>query len=121
MGGGLALQCALRTPRRLGALFAISSYLNEGAAGYAVRAASPRAWPPIWIRHGAADDFILPSWGEATARRFREMGANVEWATEAGVAHTMSEAELRQLWGWLDEQLFALDHADCECATEADR
>jgi len=77
MGGGIALQAALRSKRRFAGVFALSSYLCKNAAVYGRLAAALDRLAvaasddedaallslPIFMRHGAADKFILPAWG----------------------------------------------------------
>lgn len=53
MGGGMALQYAFRTKHKLGGVFALSSYVNTGAAVYKlIAAANKDSLPPVFMRHG---------------------------------------------------------------------
>lgn len=69
MGGGISLQTAARSPHRLGAVFALSSYLCDdsrlwqklqlGQEGTATDATPfSRGLVPVYMAHGSADDFV---------------------------------------------------------------
>ena len=74
----MALQLAFRSPRRLGGAFALSSYLCTETAVYErLRGSKAPNLPPVFMRHGASDDFILPEWGAATAQQLSELGVQV--------------------------------------------
>lgn len=116
MGGGMALQLALRTRRPLAAAFALSSYLCRSAEAYghfytdecsATRhgrtddAACPAASLPVFMRHGSEDSFILPAWGAATAERLKSLGLHVDAAELPGLGHEMRDDEIDALVTWL--------------------
>ena len=108
MGGGIAMQYAYRTPRRLAAVFAISSYMTHRAAVYDVMRQQPRAaapFPPLFQRHGAADDFILPQWGRATADRLAALGVSVDFGTVPRLRHELSAGEVEELTAFLRRAL----------------
>jgi phospholipase/carboxylesterase len=113
MGGGIAMQCMLRSPHRLGACFALSSFLCERAAIYErLDASAARAThAPVYIRHGGADDFILPAWGRATADKLRSLGLAVDYGEVPGVRHELSDASVAGLSAWLLPKLTAVDEA----------
>ncbi|CAE8587062.1 unnamed protein product [Polarella glacialis] len=107
MGGGIALQLALRHPEKLGAVFALSSFLCDDAAVYrqleagGAAGAAGTSWPPTFMAHGQADDFIRIAWAEATARRLRGLGLPVQFAALPGVRHELVKEEIRMLGDWL--------------------
>ena len=105
MGGGIALQMALRSKRRLGGVFALSSYMCTDAAVYEryelTAEATVSTRPPIFMRHGDADRFIAPAWGVATAERLKGLGFDVNAALLPGVAHEMVDGELEELAEWV--------------------
>ena len=104
MGGGIALQTALRSKHDIGGVFAMSSYLCDEAAVYAsMEASDKRAMrkPRLWMAHGAADDFVRPEWGEATATRLRGYGLEVTWRSYAQMRHELRQDELDDLSEWL--------------------
>ena len=99
MGGGIALQCMLRSPHRsFAACFALSSFLCDEAAVY--RRIGPSA-VPIFMRHGDADDFILSAWGQATATKLTSHALDVDFATVPGLAHELGDDEINELTDWL--------------------
>ena len=108
MGGGIALQAGLRYPSRLGAVFALSSYACQSSELFAVArgSASP---PPVFMRHGAADDFILPAWGGATAEQLAAAGVEVDFATRPGLPHAMATDEVAELFEWVTAKLTVED------------
>ncbi|CAK0840831.1 unnamed protein product [Prorocentrum cordatum] len=107
MGGGIALQLALRHPGSLGAVFALSSYLCDDAAAYRLAEGSRGVRrPPVFMAHGRADSFIQFAWGEATARRLGGLGVPVRFVPLPGVGHELASSEIDQLGAWIGE-----DHA----------
>jgi len=104
MGGGMALHLALReADRGLAGVFALSSFMCASSPAFALESA--RRAPPVFMRHGAADGFILPRWGEATAEELRALGAEVDFALVAGLDHTMADAEVIELTAWVLDRL----------------
>lgn len=116
MGGGQALQVALRSRRRFAGVFALSSYLCDGAAVYPrlasaqerlAAAASDDADAallslPVFMRHGADDKFILPAWGAATSAKLAALGLAVDaGAPVPGLGHGMADDEVEELTAWL--------------------
>mmetsp|Transcript_46563 Transcript_46563/g.86506 ORF Transcript_46563/g.86506 Transcript_46563/m.86506 type:complete len:174 (-) Transcript_46563:152-673(-) len=127
MGGGIAIQAAARSRRRLGAVFAMSSYLcddslvwteldasEERTEGKERRASRERdgerknalLTTPVFMSHGNEDDFVLPSWGERTAHRMKEAGVDVrEFARIPDAGHEMVGEELSRLFNFLQTEL----------------
>lgn len=107
MGGGIALQTALRSKHDIGGVFAMSSYLCEDAAIYANMANIAEdgmkrpMMPRIWMAHGASDTFVRPEWGEATAKRLRGYGLDVSWQSYPRMRHELRQDELDDLDKWL--------------------
>ena len=119
MGGGIAIQCMLRSKYRLGAVFALSSFLCDKAAIYE-RSQDGREMPPAYIRHGAADDFILPAWGKATASKLRTLGVEVDFGLLPGVRHELTDESVEDLSEWLHRRLLDVDSVPCEDAVSID-
>ena len=92
--------CA-RTSRGVGAIFALSSYLCERSPLLTELPAMQTTIPPIFLRHGDLDDFILTEWGEATAQQLRAKGADIDFATVKGARHELTIDELDDLSTWL--------------------
>ena len=108
MGGGIALQAGFRYHSRLGAVFALSSFACEGSELFNI-ARSSASPPPVFMRHGAADDFILPSWGSATAEQLRAVGVDVDFGTVPGLPHAMVTHEATELFEWVTAKLTVKD------------
>lgn len=105
MGGGIALQLALRHPDMLGAAFVLSSFMCDDAAAYKLveqRSREARAsWPPIFMAHGQADGFIRPEWGKRTFLRLEAAGLPIKFVSVPRLRHELSAGELDQLGEWL--------------------
>ncbi|CAE7350270.1 LYPLAL1 [Symbiodinium natans] len=100
MGGGIALQLALRHPTKIAAAFVLSSFMCDNAAAYQLLENAPST-VPILMMHGEADGFIRPVWGRATARRLSDMGLKIEFISIPGVRHEISRQETTLLRDWL--------------------
>lgn len=123
MGGGIALQTAARMTRRLGAVFALSSYLCEdsqvweglerngcvlGADGKGQESGNTSTLlsTPVFMSHGEEDNFVLPAWGKQTAERLRKGGVDVRSFVQVpGAGHEMIGDELLHLFNFLLSQL----------------
>ena len=119
MGGGIALQTALRSKHAVGGIFAMSSYLCDDAAVYSLMAA--RATPPrpsIWMAHGRADGFVLPTWGEGTAEKLRGAGLDVRWKGYDNLRHEMRQDELDDLNEWMRPLVLGTSRTVSSSATE---
>lgn len=104
MGGGMALQLALREASRgLAGVFALSGYMCYRSPSFALPGLG--AMPSVFMRHGAADDFILPEWGEGTAAKLRLKGVAVDFATIPALGHWVSDDEIVELTAWILERL----------------
>ena len=103
----LRAQLGARTGHKLGGVFALSSYLNDEAAAYKLIECSGggASYPPVFMRHGAADGFIRTEWGQRTAERLSALGVTVDFATVPLLAHQLAPAEMDALRGWLAERL----------------
>ncbi|KAJ1631089.1 Alpha/Beta hydrolase protein [Pavlovales sp. CCMP2436] len=100
MGGGMALNLALReADRGLAGVFALSGYMCFQSPAFAL--ASAKRLPPVYMRHGAADGFILPEWGAATADELRALGTSVDFALVPGLEHSLTDDEVVQLTEWV--------------------
>ena len=111
MGGGIALQTALRSKHDLGGVFAMSSYLCDDAAIFAAMDDKrvPAKRSRVWMAHGTADDFVLPAWGEATAEKLRGYGLDVSWRGYARMRHELRQDELDDLDRWLSPLVLPQD------------
>ena len=90
----------------LAGVFVLSSYAcDDSHLWHALQATPQQRRPPLYQRHGAADDYILPAWGRATADRLRGEGVDVDFALEPRLEHRMSEGELAALTAWVLQRL----------------
>ncbi len=108
MGGAIALQTGFRSEANLGAIFALSCYLNHDSKVYGIiqEKISNRGYvPPVWYAHGKADDFIHTAWGEATSKRLTQLGVDCEFSTMPGLQHEMNTQEIRALTSWIIENI----------------
>ncbi len=77
-GGAIALHCALREPRPLGGLLALSTYLPLQAA-LDTELSSANRKIPVMMAHGTQDPIVPYAWGENAADVLRERGYAVDW------------------------------------------
>jgi hypothetical protein len=65
------------------------------------------------MRHGAADGFILPSWGSETAERLAAVGIEVDFGLVPHLQHALEDDEIASLTDWLWVKL----RLDASCAS----
>ena len=104
-GGVIALTAALRSPRKLAGVAAMSTYL-------ALRDDYPEALSahakslPVFLAHGTADMVLKYEYGQMTAARLEELGfEDVDFQTYHGMAHSACQEELRHLAGFIVKNL----------------
>lgn len=98
-GGAVALHAALREPRRLAGVLALSTYLPLADTLDAERA-SANADVPIFMAHGT-DDPVLPiALAERSRDRLAAAGYAVEWHAYA-VGHGVDRDEIDAVGRWL--------------------
>ena len=102
-GGAIALHTALRHPRRLAGLMALSTYLplqdsfdREVAAN---TAAQPRTLP-IFMAHGSFDPMLPMALGQHSHRTLEAAGYQVEWH-DYPMAHAVCADEIAAIRNWL--------------------
>ncbi|CAK9089825.1 Lysophospholipase-like protein 1 [Durusdinium trenchii] len=101
MGGGIALQLALRHPEAIAGAFVLSSFMCDDAAVYERLQTPELTKVPILMMHGEADRFIRPQWGRQTAERLKSLGVATEFVEIPGLRHEMSRKEIQLLRRWL--------------------
>ena len=102
-GGAIVLQTALRYPKRLAGVMALSTYLPRRASLAAERSAV-NADVPIFMAHGSYDD-IIPIQRAAESRALLEKsGYRVEWH-EYPMPHSVCGEEVRDISSWLSRLL----------------
>lgn len=98
-GGAIVLHTALREPRPLGGVIALSTYLPLAATlGLEKKAAHPHL--AIFMAHGTGDPLIALRLGEASKRMLEEEGYKVEWHAYP-MGHTVCAAEIQDIGAWL--------------------
>jgi len=102
-GGAIVLQTALRHPKRLAGVMALSTYLPLAATLTAERNAA-NAQTPIFMAHGQYDD-IIPVQRAVQSRDFLEKsGYRVEWH-EYPMPHSVCGEEVQDISAWLTKLL----------------
>jgi phospholipase/carboxylesterase len=98
-GGAIALQHALRAPRRLGGVLALSTYLPL-AASVAQERSPANADVPILMAHGSADPVIPLILAEASRARLEQLGYAVDWQVYP-MAHAVCRPQIEAIGKWL--------------------
>jgi len=102
-GGAIALQTALRYPKPLAGVMALSTYLPLAATLPAERAAA-NAEVPILMAHGSYDD-IIPIQRARDSRSFLEkLGYRIEWH-DYPMPHSVCGEEVRDISAFLAKLL----------------
>jgi len=98
-GGAIALHTALRDPRPLAGLLALSTYLPI-ANTLAAERTPANAGVPIFMAHGT-DDPVLPlALAESSRRTLEAQGYAIDWRVYP-MAHTVSMEEVGAIGAWL--------------------
>jgi phospholipase/carboxylesterase len=98
-GGAIALHTALREPRPLAGILALSTYLPLTATLAAERSAA-NSGVPIFMAHGTADAVLPLSLGETSRRALEALGYEVDWHTYP-MAHSVCMEEIGAIAAWL--------------------
>lgn len=98
-GGAMALHVGLRHPARLAGLVALSSYLPL-ARTIAAEATGAGRGAPVFLAHGTEDALISVARARGSRDALVAAGCPVEYR-EYPIAHTVSDAEVRDLAAWL--------------------
>lgn len=102
-GGAIALQMALRFPRRLAGLAALSTYLllHDRLAGEAHEA---NQGLPVFVGHGTQDPMVPVQLGEMAAEHLRSLAYEVEFHRYP-MPHAVCPEEVADLVAWLRARL----------------
>ena len=106
-GGAVALQTALRHPRRLAGLMALSTYLPLADTLASERSAA-NADLPVFMAHGEQDPLIGVDRAAASRDTLLGLGYDVEWHTYP-MPHAVCPEEIRDVGAWLARALPAPD------------
>ena len=98
-GGAIALFAALRSPRPLAGVLALSTYL-PCPERLATELAEAGAGLPIFMGHGTHDPIVPLALGQATCGQLRGYGIDVEFHSYP-MAHTLCVDEIADVSRWL--------------------
>ena len=98
-GGAIVLQTALRHPKKLAGVMALSTYLPLAATLDAERNAV-NAQIPIFMAHGQHDDIIPIQRAQASRDALQKLGYKVEWH-DYPMPHSVCGEEVRDISAFL--------------------
>jgi phospholipase/carboxylesterase len=98
-GGAVALHAALREPRTLAGVIALSTYLPIAETVAAERSPA-NARLPILMAHGTSDPVLPLTLGEMSRQMLVNLGYDVEWHTYP-MAHAVCADEVAAIAAWL--------------------
>ncbi len=102
-GGAVAYHAALRYPRPLGGVVALSTYLaTAGRMRTEMHPANGNV--PLLICHGTQDDIVPLTLGQRARETLEQLGLAPQWH-EYPMAHEVCLPELQQIGAWLTLQL----------------
>jgi phospholipase/carboxylesterase len=102
-GGAIALQTALRYPKRLAGVMALSTYLPI-AATLAGERSEANAQLPIFMAHGQHDDIIPLQRAQQSKEFLEKLGYRAEWH-QYPMPHSVCGEEVRDISAWLTKLL----------------
>jgi phospholipase/carboxylesterase len=98
-GGAVALHTALREPRTLAGVLALSTYLPLASTLAGERSAA-NAGVPIFMAHGTEDSVLPLALAEASRRALEALGYAVAWHPYS-MAHSVCLEEVSAIGAWL--------------------
>ena len=102
-GGAIALYTALRYPKKLGGVMALSTYLPVKAK-LATEANPANAATPIFMAHGVFDDVITLDMCKISLQTLQNNHYSVSWH-EYNMAHSVCMEEINDIHGFLKQCL----------------
>ena len=102
-GGAIALQTALRYPKRLAGVMALSTYLPLHES-LATEAAADNRKIPVFMAHGTQDNVVAYAMGSRSRDMLMKHGYEVEWH-EYPMPHSVCLEEIRDIGAWLQQVL----------------
>jgi len=102
-GGAIALQTALRYPKRLAGVMALSTYLPI-AATLASERSEANAQIPIFMAHGQHDDIIPIQRAQQSKDFLEKLGYRAEWH-QYPMPHSVCGEEVRDISAFLTKLL----------------
>jgi phospholipase/carboxylesterase len=106
-GGALALYSALRYPKRLGGVAALSAYLPI-ALTLPTTASPANKSLPILIAHGTNDMLVPYEFGQYAREALEKLDYTVKWL-EYPMEHNICSAEIQDISKWLQQLLEQAD------------
>ncbi|GGX42807.1 alpha/beta hydrolase [Saccharospirillum salsuginis] len=100
-GGAVAYECALRHPKPLGGLMALSTYF---ATADDIQRSETNARLPTFVGHGTFDPIVPEALGRNAAQELNRLGYPVEYKTYS-MEHSVHPEEIRDISGWLQKLL----------------
>jgi phospholipase/carboxylesterase len=98
-GGAIALHTALREPRALAGVLALSTYLPLANTLASERSAA-NAEIPIFMAHGTQDSVLPLALGESSRRALETLGYAVDWHAYP-MPHSVCLEEIGAIGAWL--------------------
>jgi phospholipase/carboxylesterase len=98
-GGAIALQTALRHPKSLGGVLALSTYLTL-ASTLATEKSAANAAIPILMAHGTQDPVVPLKLARESEQNLKVQGFSVEWR-EYPMQHSLCGEEIEDISAWL--------------------
>jgi phospholipase/carboxylesterase len=102
-GGAIALQTALRYPKRLAGVMALSTYLPI-AATLAGERSEANAQIPVFMAHGQYDDIIPVQRAQQSRAALEKLNYGIEWH-DYPMPHSVCGEEVRDIAAWLSRLL----------------
>jgi len=102
-GGAIALHTALREPRSLAGVLALSTYLPMGGALAAERSVA-NAHVPIFMAHGSADPLLPLALAEGSRRTLEALGYVIDWHVYP-MPHSVCAEEIAAIAAWLAQRV----------------
>ena len=106
-GGAIALHTALRYPKKLGGLLALSTYLPLESTLNSEVIENDKSQPrdlPIFLAHGQYDPVIPFDAGKLSRLKLEEMQYSVLW-NEYPMDHSVCQNEIKDIGVWISKNL----------------
>ncbi|MEI8034146.1 MAG: alpha/beta hydrolase-fold protein [Betaproteobacteria bacterium] len=100
-GGVISLQTALRYPKPLAGVMALSCYLSC-TESFEKEASAANAKIPAFMAHGTEDPVVPYSMGASAAKRLQDAHYTVHWH-EYPMPHSVCMEEVRDISQWLNQ------------------
>lgn len=102
-GGALALHTALRFPRKLGGIIALSTYMPLHD-DYLLERHEANKNTPIMMVHGTLDPVVPHAFGKNSYEFLKEQGQNIDWS-EYPMQHQVCMEEIMAIGEYIQNQL----------------